>query len=167
MRLEIRRAGSKKEFFREIVLWALPVLKISSRTSAVMDLTINFKKGLRAETGCDGLAGIGDADDGKTYRVDIEASADLLTKVSIIFHELVHIKQFAKKELDDSRRYHKFKWKGQLYNYETVQGALDQPWEIEAYGMERLLLLYWLREYSGKHPTIVKRLKVAALEKHI
>lgn len=167
MRLEIRRAGNKKEFFRELILWALPVLKISPRTSSLMDLTINFKKGLRAETGCDGLAGIGDADDGKTFKIDIEASADLLTKVSIIFHELVHIKQFAKKELDDSRRYRKFRWKGQLFDYESDKVGLDQPWEIEAYGMERLLLLYWLREYEGKYPIIVKRLKVAALEKHI
>ena len=53
-----------------------------------------------------------------------------------IFHEMTHLKQYAKNELKEYLRDHRVMWKGQeitSYNYRKC------PWEIEAYKTEKEL----------------------------
>lgn len=59
-------------------------------------------------------------------------------------HEMVHLKQFATGEMKDrfyKRKYVKV-WQGQYY--EENISYWDQPWEIEAYGLENSLVAKFL-----------------------
>jgi len=59
-------------------------------------------------------------------------------------HEMVHLKQFAKGEMKDrlyKRRSVKV-WQGQYYPEDI--SYWDQPWEIEAYGLENSLVAKYL-----------------------
>lgn len=47
-----------------------------------------------------------------------------------IFHELVHVKQYEEKKLEDGEY---LLWFGELYNTKTYN---EYPWEIEAYRLE-------------------------------
>ena len=67
----------------------------------------------------------------------------------VLAHEMVHVKQIAKGEMKD--RYVKSKyvtvWFGEKYSEEDVS-YWDQPWEIEAYGLENSLVAKFLIEYD-------------------
>lgn len=54
--------------------------------------------------------------------------------MTILAHEMVHVKQFAKGELKDSIRWPELtKWKNE-YIEESSHHYYEYPWEIEAYG---------------------------------
>lgn len=76
-------------------------------------------------------------DGNKYWQVDIDLAN--VTKVEMIknlAHEMIHAKQFLKKELST----HMDTWKG--IKFETEDGTgfnLDSPWEVEAYSSENEL----------------------------
>lgn len=51
----------------------------------------------------------------------------------IILHEMVHVKQFVRKEMNDEGT----AWKGKLVE---TKNYMSLPWEIEAYALEGLLV---------------------------
>ena len=63
---------------------------------------------------------------------EIECSRDLTLKdlVTTICHEMVHVKQYARKEMSDNG----FTWKKKQINEKTPY--FDLPWEKEAYKMQ-------------------------------
>ena len=70
----------------------------------------------------------------------IEVSKDLTLKdfVTTVCHEMVHVKQYARKETDGYGE----KWKGRKIAPKT--GYYDLPWEKEAYRMQdKLAQLVW------------------------
>ena len=66
-----------------------------------------------------------------------------------VCHELVHVKQHAKKEHYFHQRKDLVKFKGKLYDT-TKMEYWDFPWEIEAYGRERGLYEMWLESKKPK-----------------
>jgi hypothetical protein len=60
--------------------------------------------------------------------------------ISTLAHELVHLKQFAKLELNDSLN----KWKGFPVEEEKISYH-DLPWEVEAYCIEEVLMRQYLQ----------------------
>ena len=66
-----------------------------------------------------------------------------------VCHELVHVKQHAKKEHYFHQRKDLVKFKGKLYDT-TKMEYWDFPWEIEAYGRERGLYGMWLESKKPK-----------------
>ena len=60
-----------------------------------------------------------------TIEVDRNQTED--EKIRTIAHELIHVKQYVKKELNEEMN----RWKGQKVNPEKIP-YLEQPWEIEA-----------------------------------
>jgi len=70
----------------------------------------------------------------------IEVSKDLTLKdfVTTVCHEMVHVKQYARKEIDGYGE----KWKGRKITPKT--DYYDLPWEKEAYRMQdKLAQLVW------------------------
>jgi hypothetical protein len=67
---------------------------------------------------------------------------------SVLAHELVHLKQMAKGEMKD--KYVKSRyvtvWRGDWY--EDDVNYWDQPWELEAYGLENSLVAKFLIEHN-------------------
>lgn len=63
---------------------------------------------------------------------EIECSKDLTLKdlVTTICHEMVHVKQYARKEMNDDG----FNWKQRKINDKTPY--FDLPWEKEAYKLQ-------------------------------
>lgn len=66
-------------------------------------------------------------------------------------HEMVHVKQYATKELSDTVIVHRGKvidtarWKGEVFKFKAKEDPyFDAPWEIEAYGREVGLYRRWV-----------------------
>lgn len=61
-------------------------------------------------------------------------------------HEMVHAKQFLRKELDDRLEY----WKGVKFSAsDDASYYLESPWEQEAYGMEMILYNKYMEKKNG------------------
>jgi hypothetical protein len=63
-----------------------------------------------------------------------------------VAHEMVHVKQYARRELHPVYNM----WCGKTYNPEKVS-YWDLPWEIEAHGREVGLFIRWTEENKLGH----------------
>lgn len=74
---------------------------------------------------------------GDSYFDGIDEYSIRLTKpdISTLFHELVHVMQYANYELEVYKEGHGF-WQGKTLEGLTYE---ESPWEIEAYHMEKAL----------------------------
>jgi hypothetical protein len=84
----------------------------------------------------------------RSFIIDIQRTRKKIHMFSVLAHEMVHLKQMAKGEMKD--RYRKTKyvtvWRGETYEDDVLYW--DQPWEIEAYGLENSLLAKFLIEHN-------------------
>ena len=76
-----------------------------------------------------------DCDDG-LYEIEIDNKITGDDFITCVLHELVHVKQYVKKELHDCGCVQMYK----KVAYETDMNYLDKPWEKEAYKMQVVLL---------------------------
>ena len=76
-----------------------------------------------------GYAGMGD--NRKEYILDIDKNQTLRELISTICHEMVHVKQYWKKEMDGTGNY---RWKDEVISADTLYSKL--PWEKEAYDLQ-------------------------------
>jgi hypothetical protein len=82
-------------------------------------------------------------DDYGRERTDTEWAHEILKTLA---HELVHVKQYVMGEL--TWRDRGLLWKGHLYTPEHLGEYFDTPYEIEAFGRERGLLVTFLAAWS-------------------
>lgn len=72
---------------------------------------------------------IGDRD----YLIEVDKKLSLGDDfLTTVFHEMVHVKQYVRKELYSECNF-----------YDTREEYLNLPWEIEAYKMQEVLLERW------------------------
>lgn len=72
---------------------------------------------------------IGDRD----YLIEVDKKLSLGDDfLTTVFHEMVHVKQYVRKELYSECNF-----------YDTREEYLNLPWEIEAYEMQEVLLERW------------------------
>jgi hypothetical protein len=69
--------------------------------------------------------------DGNEFELEIERNLTLYDLVCTVIHEMIHVKQYARKELVDVNAVQY--WKGR--NCQDVS-YLEQPWEKEAYRLQ-------------------------------
>jgi len=90
------------------------------------------------------------------FQLTVRPSMSRKNQLMTIAHEMVHVKQFAKKELDPIVHGNAVKWKGKLYD-DSWQRYWSQPWEIEAYGREQGLYMMYCdhlhSQQSAMYPT--------------
>lgn len=82
----------------------------------------------------------------RDFTIEIGRTKKKIFMFLVLAHEMVHLKQMAKGEMKDKyikNKYFKV-WQGQLV--EDNVSYWDQPWEIEAYGMENSLVAKFLIE---------------------
>lgn len=108
-------------------------------------LHIHFKtrKGMKGD---EGTCLVMETDSRNTpYEFELEINRDNNTKTILynLAHELVHVKQFALRELDEAQT----KWFGKHVDDDKVD-YWDLPWEIDAYGRERGLYTRFVREFK-------------------
>jgi len=82
----------------------------------------------------------------RDFIIELDRTKKKIHMFLALAHEMVHLKQYAKGEVKDKlykRKYVKV-WMGQVYDDEI--SYWDQPWEIEAYGLENSLIAKFLIE---------------------
>ena len=100
-----------------------------------LDITVNLCK----PTGAMGYCC--EADNKRTFELEIDKSQSLRALLETVAHEMVHVKQYARRELDPNKEV----WMGKTYNPENVN-YWDLPWEIEAHGREVGLFVRYCEE---------------------
>lgn len=71
--------------------------------------------------------------DNRTYVIEVDKKLSLGDDfITTIFHEMVHVKQYVRKELFSECNF-----------YETREEYMNLPWEVEAYEMQEVLLERW------------------------
>ena len=100
-----------------------------------LDITVNLCK----PTGAMGYCL--EADDKRTFELEIDKSQSLRALLETVAHEMVHVKQYARRELNPNKEV----WMGKTYNPENVN-YWDLPWEIEAHGREVGLFVRYCEE---------------------
>lgn len=119
------------EFYSSILM--------SSRLSNSIDIDLKIVKNLATKEGVAGDC-IWEDDNHRprffTVRLSYDGADKFGSLLTILGHEMVHVKQYARGQLKDMHRYTGTKWMGKNYNCHKMS-YWDYPWEIEAYGMER------------------------------
>ena len=82
---------------------------------------------------------------GRQFKITIKKGLSLFDLISTICHEMVHLKQFARKELRWCNRNNNNMWKKSVHNNTPYD---DQPWEKEAYRLERRLAIEFFTSTS-------------------
>lgn len=72
------------------------------------------------------------------FEIRLRKPRSLPLMIKTLAHEMVHLKQFAKGELNDDHT----KWKGFYIDSESID-YFDQPWEIEAASLEAVLYIMY------------------------
>jgi len=102
-----------------------------------LDITVNLCK----PTGAMGYCL--EADDNRTFELEIDKTQSLRALLETVAHEMVHVKQYARRELSPVKEI----WMGKTYNPEKVS-YWDLPWEIEAHGREIGLFIRYCEEHK-------------------
>ena len=113
------------------ILWSIKKLGLNRLRSLNIDVKL---KNLT-----DGEFGFCDIqDDNRNFIIEVNKNVSIKNFVSTIIHEMVHVKQYARNEMngDDMR------WKSKIIPKDT--DYIDLPWEKEAYRLEaKFIKLIW------------------------
>lgn len=82
----------------------------------------------------------------RTFEIEIDRNQQLRSLLETVCHEMVHVKQFARREMHPSLD----TWYGKTYSPKKVD-YWDLPWEIEAHGREVGLFIRWCEEEKIGH----------------
>jgi hypothetical protein len=74
----------------------------------------------------------------REFELEIDKTQPMRKLLETVAHEMVHVKQFARREMHPE----KDEWYGKTYNPKKVS-YWDLPWEIEAHGREVGLFIRW------------------------
>ena len=76
----------------------------------------------------------------REFSIQINKTVDAEAMISILMHEMVHVKQYVKNELQFRERPMAMRlWKGKIIDDEKVD-YYDLPWEKEAYRLQDFLV---------------------------
>lgn len=116
----------EREIAYKTVHWCIKKLLPKYRT---LDITVKIKK-------LDGVFGYCmEEDTNRTFTIEVAKGLSLYDLVSTICHEMVHVKQYAKREMDG----YGLRWKKSKVAEGTCYA--DLPWEKEAFRMEKNLAI--------------------------
>ena len=80
----------------------------------------------------------------REFIIQLKARRSLKNTLVTLAHEMVHVKQFAKGELNPAND----KWKGESVDVDTVDYS-DLPWEVEASSLEFVLYALYQERKAG------------------
>jgi hypothetical protein len=88
-----------------------------------------------------------ETDNNRTFEIEVDRTQPLRRLLETLAHEMVHVKQYARRELNPNINC----WMGKTVNPKKVS-YWDLPWEIEAHGRETgLFVRYCESNGLGKH----------------
>ena len=95
-------------------------------------------------------AGHADSSRPRDFEIEVNKYLDMRTMLETVAHEMVHVKQYARRELKELTT-GTHRWMGDIVSDDDV-AYWDLPWEIEAHGRECGLFVRWAQDngYKGK-----------------
>jgi hypothetical protein len=131
----------QRDLAQSVVSFCIKTLLPNYRT---LDITVAFKN-LQKSEGAYGFCNTADYHTtNREFILDIDRDLRLYDMVSTICHEMVHVKQYVKKELSDLYDESGTKWKKKKYSMEYDYH--NSPWEKEAYKLEESLAIKCFKE---------------------
>lgn len=124
--------AKEREIVEKTVHWCIKKLLPRVRT---LDIEVKLTK-------CNAYGYCLMTDNHKTFELEICKSMNLYDLISTVCHEMVHVKQYYRKEMNGDFN----KWKTQKIK-ESVD-YMDLPWEKEAFRMEEKLAIECFKEIS-------------------
>lgn len=118
--------------------------------NVLRDLEVNIEVQRVVEEGVDGycdVEGYGSNNKPRSFTIAIKRNPSVRYMLMSLAHELVHVKQYALGELNDTHT----RWRGTKVNDEEVN-YWELPWEIEAHGRERGLITLFCEKFKYKFP---------------
>ena len=86
-----------------------------------------------------------ETDNNRTFEIELDRKLSLRKLMETLAHEMVHVKQYARREMNDWQyKEVYYKWKGTYVPDST--NYWDLPWEIEANGREVGLFIRWCEQ---------------------
>ena len=123
---------NQKKYARSMVKFCIKTLMPRMKT---LDITVKLKNPNGAMGYCLEL------DDNRTFEIEADKKLRLRKLLETIAHEMVHVKQYARRELHPVHN----TWCGKTYNPKKTS-YWDLPWEIEAHGREVGLFVRWAEQ---------------------
>ena len=123
---------SQKKYARSMVKFCIKTLMPRMKT---LDITVKLKNPNGAMGYCLEL------DNNRTFEIEADKKLRLRKLLETIAHEMVHVKQYARRELHPVHD----TWCGKTYNPKKTS-YWDLPWEIEAHGREVGLFVRWAEQ---------------------
>lgn len=119
---------------------------LGKRLSKHVLVKVRLRKNFYKNTKCFGMATWTDIDaknhNHREFEVEIESDLGPVYLLRTLAHELVHVKQYARKELIDMCSGNYQMWNKVMYN-ENIVGYKNLPWEKEAIEREKELYVLW------------------------
>ena len=128
---------NQKKYARSMVKFCIKTLMPRMKT---LDITIKLTNPNGAMGYCLEL------DNNRTFEIEADKKLRLRKLLETIAHEMVHVKQNARRELHPVNE----TWCGKTYNPKKVS-YWDLPWEIEAHGREAGLFVRWAEQENLGH----------------
>jgi hypothetical protein len=128
---------NQKKYARSMVKFCIKTLMPRMKT---LDITIKLTNPNGAMGYCLEL------DNNRTFEIEADKKLRLRKLLETIAHEMVHVKQYARRELHPVNE----TWCGKTYNPKKVS-YWDLPWEIEAHGREAGLFVRWAEQENLGH----------------
>ena len=125
----------QQQYVESMVEFCIETLMPRMRT---LDITVKLCKPNKAMGYCLEL------DTNREFELEIDKTQSLRKMLETVAHEMVHVKQFARRELHPATDV----WYGKTYNPKKMS-YWDLPWEIEAHGRECGLFVRWAEK--NKH----------------
>lgn len=123
--VEVKGGPAKeREIVEKTVHWCIKKLLPRVRT---LDIEVKLTK-------CDSYGYCLMTDNHKTFELEIRKGMNLYDLISTVCHEMVHVKQYYRKEMDDDSN----RWKSRKLPNDGLD-YMDRPWEKEAFRMEEKL----------------------------
>jgi len=121
----------KRALAEKTVAWSIKKLGLSRMSSLSIDVVLRKMK--ENEYGYCNIV-----DNNRNFVIDVNKNVTIKDLVSTIIHEMVHVKQFARNEMNG----HNMQWKSKIISEDT--DYMDLPWEKEAYRLEeKFVKLIW------------------------
>lgn len=121
----------KRALAEKTVAWSIKKLGLSRMSSLSIDVVLRKMK--EDEYGYCNIV-----DNNRNFVIDVNKNVTIKDLVSTIIHEMVHVKQFARNEMNG----HNMQWKSKIISEDT--DYMDLPWEKEAYRLEeKFVKLIW------------------------
>lgn len=105
---------------------------LSAQMIKHISVTIEFRTAIKDLGNCM-IVDFNDWNKARFFEIQLKRHKSYSATLRTLAHEFVHLKQFAKGELNDGNT----KWKGELICEETPY--YDLPWEVEAASLEAIL----------------------------